>query len=180
MVQDGGRMELRQLVTTLADMIWDRERRLHRPNDAAILGYVQDAVAAELAYRRNMRELDRRIVDLVETVVPIADRGEPVPASNREPLGRKDWLKAVGIGVTAGLILRTAFEMTASQAGFLFLGAAAAGQDAHAASLVRLWMLGGVLITLGTGALTALVVRAHQTLWVLVSMACAVIPLLTP
>jgi hypothetical protein len=79
----------------------------------------------------------------------------------------------VGIGVAAGLLLRTGFEMTVSQAGFLFLG------DAHAATLVRLWMLGGVLVTLGTGALTALVVRTHQALWVLVSMACVAIPLLT-
>lgn len=82
--------------------------------------------------------------------------------------------------MVAGLVLRTGFEIAVSRAAFLFLGAAAIGQDAHAATLIRLWMLGGVLITMGTGALTALVVRAHPLLWALVSMACVAIPLLTP
>lgn len=67
-------MELTQLVTTLVDMIWEREQRTHRSIDAAVLGYVQDAVAAELTYRRSMRELERRIGDLAETVGAIADR----------------------------------------------------------------------------------------------------------
>ncbi len=105
---------------------------------------------------------------------------QPEPPSSRELLGRMDWLKAVAIGVIAGLILRTGFEMTVSRAGFLFLGAAASGQDVHAATLVRFWMLGGAVITLGTGALTAVVVRTHRALWVLVSMACVAMPLLTP
>jgi hypothetical protein len=91
-----------------------------------------------------------------------------------------DWLKAVAIGVIAGWMLRTTFEMTVSRAGFMFLGAAATGHDVHATTLVRLWLLGGVLMTLGTGALTAVVVRTHRALWALVSMACVAMPLLTP
>jgi hypothetical protein len=78
------------------------------------------------------------------------------------------------------LILRTVFEITVSRAGFLFLGAAATGQDAHAATLVRLWLLGGVLVTLGTAGLTAIVVQTNRALWVLVAMACVAGPLLTP
>jgi hypothetical protein len=89
-------------------------------------------------------------------------------------------LKASAIGIAAGAILRTGFEATISRAGFLFLGAAATGQDAHAATLVRLWLLGGVLVALAAGALTAFVVRAHRVLWLFVSMACVALPLLTP
>jgi hypothetical protein len=91
-----------------------------------------------------------------------------------------DMLKASAIGITAGAILRTGFEVTISRTGFLFLGAAATGQDAHAATLVRLWLLGGVLVTVGAGACTVLVVRTHRVLWLLVSMACVALPLLTP
>jgi hypothetical protein len=89
-------------------------------------------------------------------------------------------LKASAIGVAAGALIRTGLEMTIGRAGFLFLGAAATGQDAHAAALVRLWLLGGILVTVGAGACTALVVRAHHVLWLFVSMACVALPLLTP
>jgi hypothetical protein len=89
-------------------------------------------------------------------------------------------LKASAIGIAAGALLRTGFEATIGRAGFLFLGAAATGQDAHAATLVRLWLLGGVLVTVGAGACTALVVRTHRVLWLFVSMACIALPLLTP
>ena len=58
-------MELRQFVTTLVEMIWEREQRTRRSADAMVLGYVQDAVAAQLEYRRRMQDLDRRIVDFV-------------------------------------------------------------------------------------------------------------------
>ncbi len=67
-------MELKQFVTTLVDMIWEREQRSQRSIDTATLGYVQDAVAAELEYRRRMRELDRRIADLAEPVGAVPDR----------------------------------------------------------------------------------------------------------
>ncbi len=57
-------MELKQFVTTLVEMIWEREQQARRSVDAAMLGYVQDAVAAQLEYRRRMRDLDRRIADI--------------------------------------------------------------------------------------------------------------------
>jgi hypothetical protein len=66
-------MELKQFVTTLANTIWEREQRTHRAVDSAMLGYVQDAVAAELEYRRRMRELDRRISFLDESGEAAAD-----------------------------------------------------------------------------------------------------------
>jgi hypothetical protein len=66
-------MELKQFVTTLANAIWEREQRTHRSVDTAMLGYVQDAVAAQLEYRRRMRELDRRILFLDESVGAAAD-----------------------------------------------------------------------------------------------------------
>jgi hypothetical protein len=67
-------MELKQFVRTLADMIWEREQRTHRPADTAMLEYIQDAVAAELEYRRRMGELDRRVADLAEPVGAVSDR----------------------------------------------------------------------------------------------------------
>ncbi len=57
-------MELREYVHKLTDFIWDREHRTQKPVDAAILSYVQDAVIAELEYRRRMSDLDRRIAEL--------------------------------------------------------------------------------------------------------------------
>ena len=70
--------------------------------------------------------------------------------------------------------------MTASGTGLIALGGLAAGHDPRAATLMRFWILGGVLATLGSGALTSVVVRRHQALWVLVSMACVALPLLLP
>ncbi len=67
-------MELKQFVTTLVDMIWEREQQTQRSIDTTTLGYVQDAVAAELEYRRRMRELDRRIADLAEPAGAVHDR----------------------------------------------------------------------------------------------------------
>lgn len=61
-------MELRSFVATLVQMIWEREQRMHRPMDASVLGYVRDAVSAELEYRRRMRELDQRITLLADPV----------------------------------------------------------------------------------------------------------------
>ena len=57
-------MELREYVHKLTDFIWDREHRSQKPVDAAILSYIQDAVIAELEYRRRMSDLDRRIAEL--------------------------------------------------------------------------------------------------------------------
>ena len=57
-------MDLREFVHKLTDFIWDREHKSQKPVDAAILSYVQDAVIAELEYRRRMSDLDRRIAEL--------------------------------------------------------------------------------------------------------------------
>ena len=62
----GDPTKLRQFAATLADIIWKRERVAKRSDDTAMLGYVQDAVAVGLGYRRRMDELDRRIAHLGE------------------------------------------------------------------------------------------------------------------
>ncbi len=103
-----------------------------------------------------------------------------VPPSSRELLGLSDMFKAAVIGGTVGLLLRAGLDMTVGRAGLMVLGAIATGQDARAATLIRLWILGGVLATLGCGALTAVLVRRQQALWMLVSMACVALPLLVP
>lgn len=89
-------------------------------------------------------------------------------------------LKAAAIGGTVGVLLRAGLDMVVSGAGLTVLGALATGQDARVATLIRLWILGGVLATLGSGALTAVLVRRHEALWVLVSMVCVAVPLLVP
>jgi hypothetical protein len=80
--------------------------------------------------------------------------------------------------VVGGLILRAGFEMTVNRAGFLLLSAAVSGQEPHLATLARLWLLAGVLVTLGAAALSSMLVREHHPLWMLVAMACVAIPLL--
>lgn len=57
-------MELREYVHKLTEFIWQREHQSQKSVDAAILSYVQDAVIAELEYRRRMHDLDRRIAEL--------------------------------------------------------------------------------------------------------------------
>jgi hypothetical protein len=57
-------MGVKDLVQELADLIWRREVEGRPPMESAILGYLQDAVAAELEYRRRMRELDGRLAEL--------------------------------------------------------------------------------------------------------------------
>ena len=52
-----GAIELKQLVQELTDLIWERGQSLQRPVEAAVLRFVQGAVAAELEYRRNLRDL---------------------------------------------------------------------------------------------------------------------------
>jgi hypothetical protein len=102
------------------------------------------------------------------------------PPSGREPLAHLDMLKAAAIGGLAGLVLRAGLDLAAGGTGLIALGGLGAAHDPRAATLMRLWILGGVLVTLGSGALTAVVVRRHQALWVLVSMACVALPLLLP
>lgn len=57
-------MQLKELVRQLADLICQAEQQTDRPLDDAILTYVRDAVVAEVEYRRRMRELDRRLIEL--------------------------------------------------------------------------------------------------------------------
>ena len=64
-------MQLKELVHHLTDLIWQAEQHTEHPVDDAILTYVRDAVAAEIEYRRRMRELDRRLIEL-ETVHAVA------------------------------------------------------------------------------------------------------------
>jgi hypothetical protein len=60
----GSGMDLRELVHALTDLIWSREQNGQPSVETAVLSYVQDAVAAEVEYRRRMRDLDRRLVEL--------------------------------------------------------------------------------------------------------------------
>lgn len=64
-------MQLKEIVHNLTDLIWQAEQQTDHPLDDAILSYVRDAVAVEVDYRRRMRELDRRLIDL-ETVHAVA------------------------------------------------------------------------------------------------------------
>ncbi len=64
--EGGERMELKEMVRGLADLIWEREQRIPQV-ETAILGYVQDVVLAEIEYRRRMRDLDRRLTELEST-----------------------------------------------------------------------------------------------------------------
>ena len=59
-------MELKPFATALAKVIWEGEQRTHRSVQTVVLEYVHDAVEAQLAYRRRMRDLDRRLADLEE------------------------------------------------------------------------------------------------------------------
>ncbi|TMI87911.1 MAG: hypothetical protein E6H00_14190 [Bacillati bacterium ANGP1] len=64
----GSEMELRQFVASLANMIWERERKTQQQVDAVVLGYVHGAVTAELEYRRRMHELSRRLAEIDKTL----------------------------------------------------------------------------------------------------------------
>jgi hypothetical protein len=57
-------VELKELARQLSDLVWAREQQTQQPMEAAILGYVQDAVTAEIEHRRRLRDLDRRLVEL--------------------------------------------------------------------------------------------------------------------
>ena len=70
----GAPMELQSFVTTLVEMISEREQRMQRQMDGTVLGYVRDAVAVELEHRRRVHELDRRLTLLAEP--PVAIDGE--------------------------------------------------------------------------------------------------------
>lgn len=69
--QEARGMQLKEIVHNLTDLIWQAEQQTDHPLDDAILSYVRDAVAVEVDYRRRMRELDRRLIDL-ETVHAVA------------------------------------------------------------------------------------------------------------
>ena len=86
-------MDLREYVHKLTDFIWEREHKSQKPVDAAILSYVQDAVIAELEYRRRMSDLDhfgrhagRAGHGLVsEAELLKRNRSLPAPPGNRPP-----------------------------------------------------------------------------------------------
>lgn len=58
-------MPLKDLARQLADLTWTLEQQTQQPADAAVLGYVQEAVTVELEYRRRMHDLERRLADIV-------------------------------------------------------------------------------------------------------------------
>ncbi|HYM68443.1 MAG TPA: hypothetical protein VEZ44_02530 [bacterium] len=60
-------MPLKDLARQLADLAWTLEQQTQQPSDAAVLGYVQEAVTVELEYRRRMHDLERRLADIVGT-----------------------------------------------------------------------------------------------------------------
>jgi cation transport ATPase len=62
-------MSLKDLAHQLADLAWSLEQQSQHPMDAAILGYVQDTVTVEVEYRRRMRDLERRLNDILESQV---------------------------------------------------------------------------------------------------------------
>jgi hypothetical protein len=64
-------MELRQFVSSLADIIVERERKIQRPVDGVVLSYVQDAVVAQLEYRRRVQDLEHRRAEIESTPAPI-------------------------------------------------------------------------------------------------------------
>jgi hypothetical protein len=57
-------MQLKEIVHNLTDLIWQTEQHNDHPLDESILSYVRDAVAVEVDYRRRLRELDRRLIEL--------------------------------------------------------------------------------------------------------------------
>lgn len=60
----GIRVQLKELVHSLTDLIWTLERDKPQSAEGPILSYVQEAVAVEIEYRRRMRDLDRRLADI--------------------------------------------------------------------------------------------------------------------
>ncbi len=60
----GIRVQLKELVHGLTDLIWTLERDRPQSAEGPILSYVQEAVAVEIEYRRRMRDLDRRLAEI--------------------------------------------------------------------------------------------------------------------
>lgn len=70
----GQAIELKQVAQELSDLIWQREQSHQQPVGTAVLRLVQGAVAAELEYRRNMRNLNLLLAEVEspeETVPPV-------------------------------------------------------------------------------------------------------------
>jgi len=64
-IRRGGiRVQLKELVHGLTDLIWTLERDRPQSAEGPILSYVQEAVAVEIEYRRRMRDLDRRLAEI--------------------------------------------------------------------------------------------------------------------
>ena len=93
----GQGIELKQVVKELTELIWVRGLSLQRPVEAAVLRFVQGAVAAELEYRRNIRDLYLLLAEAEspeETMSPAINtpalvRTEPIDegAARRHPDG---------------------------------------------------------------------------------------------
>ncbi|HLW60908.1 MAG TPA: hypothetical protein VKV57_13440 [bacterium] len=66
-------MELRQFVSSLADIIVERERKIQRPVDGVVLSYVQGAVVARLEYRRRLEDLEHRRAEIESAPAAIGD-----------------------------------------------------------------------------------------------------------
>jgi|GEM_PF-2243106 len=65
-------MSLKDLARQLADLTWTLEQQTRKVADAEILGYVRDAVTVEVEYRRQMRDLEHRLTDILDNTNPAA------------------------------------------------------------------------------------------------------------
>ena len=102
----GQGIELKQVVKELTELIWVRGLSLQRPVESGVLRFVRGAVAAELEYRRNIRDLYLLLAEAgspEETVspgisTPAMVRTEPIDegAAGRQPEGEVG--EAVGPG----------------------------------------------------------------------------------
>jgi hypothetical protein len=56
-------VELQELVRRLTEVAWTAEQQTHHPVDGIVLGYVRDAVTAEIEYRRRRSGLEARLAE---------------------------------------------------------------------------------------------------------------------
>jgi hypothetical protein len=60
----GQAIELKQVVQEFTNLIWEREQSLQQPVEVAVLRLMRGAVAAELEYRRNIRDLNLLLAEV--------------------------------------------------------------------------------------------------------------------
>ena len=58
-------MTLKELAHQLADLAWALEERTQHPASDTVLEYVRDAVTVEVEYRRRLRDLERRLNEIL-------------------------------------------------------------------------------------------------------------------